>query len=132
MRQLVDQAIADASDGIVVVGCDHGQNVDNIDGTAPVKLPCVSQMPPSFIDYMVSNGAKGVLVAGCTDCGCRFRYGVQWMQDRLEGRRDPYLRKRVPRERVRMLWASPLDKHLLDETVVEFKAELENLNGEDA
>jgi len=131
LRKLVDQAISEASDGIVVVGCDHGQHVDNIDGTAPVVLPCVSQLPPSFIDYMVSNGAEGVLIAGCPDCGCRFRYGVQWMQDRLEGRRDPYLRKRVPRERIRMYWASPLDDKALHAEVDAFKTDLAAFNKED-
>jgi ferredoxin/coenzyme F420-reducing hydrogenase delta subunit len=124
MRKMVDQAMQNATDGIVIVGCDHGQKVDNIEGTAAVKLPCVAHMPPSFIDYMISQGAKGVLVAGCPECGCRFRYGVQWMQDRLEGRRDPYLRKRVPRERIRTLWASPLDEQLLNDTVKTFKDEL--------
>ncbi|HEY9080197.1 hydrogenase iron-sulfur subunit [Magnetovibrio sp.] len=129
MRKSVDEALQNASDGIVLVGCDHGQKVDGIKGTAAVVLPCVSHMPPSFIDYMISQGAKGVLIAGCPDCGCRFRYGVQWMQDRLEGRRDPYLRKRVPRERIRTLWASPLDVELLHDTVAEFKADLDALPG---
>ena len=131
MRRMVDQAMKDASDGIVIVGCDHGQDVMDIDGTAPVILPCVSQLPPSFIDYMLSNGAEGVLVAGCPDCGCRFRYGVQWMQDRLDGRRDPYLRKRVPRERVRTFWASPLDGDELRDTVGTFKTDLKTLAEED-
>ena len=131
MRKMVDEALQNATDGIVLVGCDHGQKVDGIEGTAAVKLPCVSHMPPSFIDYMISQGAKGVLVAGCPDCGCRFRYGVQWMQDRLEGRRDPYLRKRVPRERVRTLWASPLDVDLLHDTVAEFKTDMKALPGKE-
>jgi len=89
-------------------------------------------MPPSFIDYVLTQGAGGVMIAGCPECGCRFRYGVEWMQDRLEGRRDPYLRKRVPRERIKTLWASPLQTDLLQQTLDTFNANLKKLDGEDA
>ena len=39
MRKMVDEALQNATDGIVLVGCDHGQMVDGIAGTAAVKLP---------------------------------------------------------------------------------------------
>lgn len=126
MRQMVDEAMAQCAGGIVVVGCEHGPKVENfgLAGVAAVKFPCVSMLPPSFIDYMTSKGTGGVLVAGCPECGCRFRYGVAWMQDRLDGRRDPYLRKRVPRERVLTFWASPLDAGALNLAVRDFQVEL--------
>ncbi len=139
MRKRTDTAIAEAAagregGGVVVVGCDHGCDVENlgVDGAAALKLPCVSMLPPSFIDYMVSNGAAGVMVAGCPECGCRFRFGVMWMQDRLEGRRDPYLRKRVPRERVRTHWASPIDDAELKTDIGQFLSDLNTTPREDS
>jgi len=133
MRALVDNALASAPGGIVMVGCEHGPKVKELTlaGTAAVRLPCVSMLPPSFIDYMVSNGAGGVMVAGCPECGCRFRYGVAWMQDRLDGRRDPYLRKRVPRERVRTFWASSIEASQLKAAAVTFKDDLKVLGEEE-
>jgi len=134
MRLKFDAAISAANGGVVVVGCEHGLNVENSveNPDSTVKLPCVSMMPPSFIDYVLTQGAGGVMIAGCPECGCRFRYGVEWMQDRLEGRRDPYLRKRVPRERIKTLWASPLQTDLLQQTLDTFNANLKKLDGEDA
>lgn len=126
MRALVDEALAAAPGGVVMVGCEHGPKADELTlaGTASLRLPCVSMLPPSFIDYMITQGAGGVMVAGCPDCGCRFRYGVAWMQDRLDGRRDPYLRKRVPRERVRTFWASPIEVEELKAATLSFQDDL--------
>ncbi|MCR4378120.1 MAG: hydrogenase iron-sulfur subunit [Rhodospirillales bacterium] len=134
MRTLVDEAMAKAPGGVVVVGCEHGPKVQDLtlQGAAAVRLPCVSMLPPSFIDYMVDQGAGGVMIAGCPECGCRFRYGVAWMQDRLDGRRDPYLRKRVPRERVRTFWASHIEAEELQAAAVSFQDDLKALNTEEA
>lgn len=130
MRTLVDEALAQAPGGVVMVGCEHGPKVKDLtlDGAAALRLPCVSMLPPSFIDYMMSNGAGGVMVAGCPDCGCRFRYGVAWMQDRLDGRRDPYLRKRVARERVRTFWASSIEAAELKAATISFQDDLKALS----
>lgn len=126
MRSLVDDALAKAAGGIVMVGCEYGPEVEKLDlpGTAAVRLVCVSMLPPSFIDYMIDQGASGVLIAGCPECGCRFRSGVAWMEDRLDGRRDPYLRKRVPRERVRTFWASNIEPKNLKSAAIQFQNDL--------
>ena len=130
LRGLVDTALAVAPGGIVVVGCEHGPRVQEqaLPDTAAVRLPCVSMLPPSFIDYMISEGAGGVLIAGCPECGCRFRSGVALMQDRLEGQRDPYLRKRVPRERIRTVWASPIEASALHAATLAFHEDLKTLD----
>lgn len=130
LRARVDDAIEASGGGVVVVGCDHGAGAQDLDvpGAAKVQVPCVSMMAPSFIDYMITSGAKGVVIAGCPDCGCRFRYGVAWMQDRLDGRRDPYLRKRVPRERIRTVWASPTDAGDLVAAIESFQKDLKALD----
>jgi coenzyme F420-reducing hydrogenase delta subunit len=67
-------------------------------------------MPPSLIDFVLSrNLADGVVVAGCAESACYHRLGVAWTQQRFAGERDPYLRARVPRERLATVWASALE-----------------------
>jgi coenzyme F420-reducing hydrogenase delta subunit len=66
-------------------------------------------VPPSLIDFALSRDlADGVVVAGCAESACYHRLGVNWMKQRLAGTRDPYLRARVPRERIAMVWTSAL------------------------
>ena len=67
-----------------------------------VTLPCVAALPPSFIDFVLSrNLADGVAISGCAEGDCYYRLGGEWMQQRIDGERDPYLRNRVDRERLR-------------------------------
>ncbi|MGB8314072.1 MAG: cytochrome b N-terminal domain-containing protein [Aestuariivirga sp.] len=74
-----------------------------------VSLNCTGQLPPSFIDYVISRKlADGVVVAGCSDNSCYNRFGPRWTNDRLAGTRDPHLRGRVPRERLAVVWAGRL------------------------
>lgn len=74
-----------------------------------VSLRCTGQMPPSFIDYIISHHlADGVVIAGCSESGCYNRFGNRWTQERIAGRRDPYLRNRVLRERILTVWAGRL------------------------
>ena len=63
-------------------------------------------MPPAFIDYVVSRDlAGGVIVAGCADNSCLNRRGGAWTTDRVERRRDPRLRERIPSERLKLVCA---------------------------
>lgn len=74
-----------------------------------VSLNCTGQLPPSFIDYVISRHlADGVVIAGCRENGCYNRFGARWTAARLAGERDPYLRTRVPRNRVVTVWAGRL------------------------
>jgi len=62
-------------------------------------------LPPSFLDYALSRQlADGVMLAGCAENACYHRLGDEWVRQRVAGQRDPYLRKRVPRDRLRMSW----------------------------
>ena len=70
-----------------------------------VQLPCVGMLPPSFIDFALARvGLEGVLLAGCRSCECHFRLGDRYTEERVAGRRDPALRARVPRDRIRLSW----------------------------
>ncbi|MGJ4952159.1 cytochrome b N-terminal domain-containing protein [Bradyrhizobium sp. HKCCYLS20291] len=89
---------------VIVLACKHGGAGDR-DGA--VVLPCVAMAPPSLIDFILSRDlADGVLVAGCAESACYNRLGVRWTEQRFAAQRDPYLRARVPRERIATIWAS--------------------------
>jgi ferredoxin/coenzyme F420-reducing hydrogenase delta subunit len=89
---------------VLVFACEHG-GARRLDGA--VRLPCVAMAPPSLFDFVLSqNLADGVAIAGCAESACFSRLGVAWTQQRIAGMRDPYLRARVPRERIATIWAS--------------------------
>ena len=113
---------------VVVYGCDHGADVRRLEGpgVAGVSMPCIAMLPPSFIDYLLSRRkVEGVHLTGCRECDCFNRLGNQWMEERIDGLRDPYLRQRVPRERIRICWAGRIDVPFLAGDLEEFRASLE-------
>ncbi len=112
---------------IMVFGCGEGVDMAPIssESVGIVKLNCIGQLPPAFIDYVLSRKlADGVVLTGCSDVTCYHRYGVNWTVQRLAGERDPHLRARVPRERLRTLWAGPLGGEKLAHLVAGFATEL--------
>lgn len=112
---------------IVVFGCDRGLAVGRLasPGTATFSLPCIAALPPSFIDYVISRDlADGVVLTGCADGNCYHRFGIDWMRDRVAQERDPYLRARVPRERLCMIWASPAAPAALENAVRAFAGDV--------
>ena len=114
LRQaLAAQRAAGATHPLVVFGCDHGAPVaraaaGNAD-TSYFSLLCAGQLPPSFVEYAMRDGAAGVLVAVCREGGCEFRLGEQWTVERLQGRREPHLRAHVPAVRLELVHAGPGD-----------------------
>jgi ferredoxin/coenzyme F420-reducing hydrogenase delta subunit len=118
---------AEGTPRIAVFGCHHGVRAEALkaDNIAYVRQPCIAAVPPSFFDFVLSRGlADGVVVTGCRDGACEFRYGNAWTEARIEGRRDPYLRKRVPRERIRILWAGAGEGARLGAAIQDFAGEL--------
>jgi coenzyme F420-reducing hydrogenase delta subunit/ferredoxin len=100
---------------LVVFGCDHGAR-----GAAAVagdvhgcSLLCAGQLPPSFVEYALRDGAAGVLVAACREGGCEYRFGERWTRDRLAGMREPHLRAGVNTERLELVFAGPGDEALV-------------------
>ena len=81
--------------------------------------------PPSLIDYALSKDlADGVVIAGCAESACFHRLGVAWTKARVAGQRDPYLRARVPRERVRMIWTLALERRRFEAELKAFAAQI--------
>ncbi|MFV1997616.1 MAG: hydrogenase iron-sulfur subunit [Acidiferrobacterales bacterium] len=102
---------------ILIYGCDHAIDVRTLQdsGVVALSLPCIGMLPPSFVDYALQEGnADGVLITGCAGGDCYFRHGNTWMEQRIHGQREPYLRARVARERIMIFWAGqPQKKELL-------------------
>lgn len=110
LRERVQQACSSlkGKNRILVLGCDHGVPVSGLSGdhVQVLSLRCIGQLPPSFIDFVLSKQlADGVVLTGCAENSCHARFGTQWTDARIARERDPRLRARVPRERLRILWA---------------------------
>lgn len=86
-----------SSERFVVFGCDQGVGVHELEAAdvATFSLTCIGQLPPSFIEYALRDGASGVLVGTCPESGCAFRLGQRWTVERLNGARAPILRSSV-------------------------------------
>jgi len=74
---------------------------------AVVEVSCVGQIPPSYLDYVLSrNRAARVLLTGCGG-NCQHRFGMDWAEQRISRERDPNLRRRVGTDRIAMAWHEP-------------------------
>jgi ferredoxin/coenzyme F420-reducing hydrogenase delta subunit len=129
LRLEVQQASARLSGGVrvIAIACDSGADIAGSAeaGVATIRLPCVAMLPPSFIDYIVSRGlADGVLLAGCGPGDCYHRLGDRWTEERIAGQRDPWLRERVPRERVAVSWVARADNRQRAADLAAFRARL--------
>ncbi len=121
------RAIAAGLEGptrVMVLGCEFGA-AGRRGAPDTLLVPCVGMVPPPLIDYVLSRDlADAVVLAGCAESECHHRLGVAWTQQRVARTRDPYLRSRVPRERLRMVWASRFQARKLDREVAQARAEI--------
>ena len=115
---------------IVLFGCDHcASSKLEVPGVAVLNLPCTAALPPSFIDYALSRGlVDGVFVTGCRKGECYNRFGIDWTEGRLGRQRDPYLRRRVPKDRLAVFWAAPTEQRQLLQEISTFAERLEALH----
>jgi quinol-cytochrome oxidoreductase complex cytochrome b subunit/coenzyme F420-reducing hydrogenase delta subunit len=133
LRQRLQRALA-AMDPmafrLVVFGCDHGAQVAALAApdVAVFSLMCTGQLPPSFVEYALHDGADGVLVAGCQGTGCEFRLGQLWTADRLAGHREPHLRAHVPRERFALASADPGQEAVLTVALARLRQRIDPAN----
>lgn len=105
-------ALGTTPNKIVVFGCQHGADMARFAGfdVLPLDLLCTGQMPPSFVEYALRDGAAGVVVTGCTEGACAFRLGQRWAEQRLLGVREPHLRGSVPEGGFELVWADAGDE----------------------
>ena len=129
LRSRLQQAIEALTGPVpmVVFGCDRGASVAPLAGaaTATLRLPCIGLLPPSFVEYALRSGVAGVMVAGCGEGDCEFRFGTQWTAARFAGTREPHLRGNVDPVRVRLALASVGDERSLARELGAFRALVE-------
>jgi coenzyme F420-reducing hydrogenase delta subunit/ferredoxin len=128
LRASLDRALETLAPrpAIVVFGCASGVEVASVrePGTAPIELVCIAMLPPSFVEYALRAGADGVMVSGCREGDCAYRLGHEILRARLEGSREPRLRARVSRARVRTFWGARADARSLSAAVAAFRRDL--------
>jgi quinol-cytochrome oxidoreductase complex cytochrome b subunit/coenzyme F420-reducing hydrogenase delta subunit len=114
---------------ILVYACERsGAEKLNDESTRVITMPCVAMLPPSFIDFALSrNLADGIALAGCADGDCYYRLGDEWTKQRIEGGRDPYLRNRVDRHRLRFWHFRTSSNKKRRQALDRFAAELHDL-----
>ena len=130
LREEIVAAGADkTSPRVLVFGCRDDRQLQEIEkaGISFVSLNCMGQLPPSYVDFALSRGhADGVLLLGCQDGNCSYRFGAKWTEQRLARQRDPMVRRRVDMSRVALGWQAPWsDKSSAVEKVEAFLRTLE-------
>ncbi len=104
----------DAEPRVVAFACRDDRQLHEAHkaGIPTVSVNCMAQLSPSFIDFALSRGhADGVLLLGCQDGNCCYRFGANWTEQRLARQRDPMLRKRVEPTKIAVGWLSPWAEH---------------------
>lgn len=112
VRDLVTDAAEklEGSRRILVFGCEGSRHLDKLTDqeTATVHVTCMAQIPPPFIDWILSRDlADGVVMSGCAHGDCHYRLGALWTEQRMNRERDPHLRKRVDNDKLALLWTEP-------------------------
>jgi coenzyme F420-reducing hydrogenase delta subunit len=100
----------DESPHIIVFACRDDQRLREAEkaGLSIVTVNCMGQLPPSYVDFTLSRGhADGILLLGCQDGNCSYRFGAEWTEQRLARQRDPMVRSRVDMSRVAIGWQAP-------------------------
>lgn len=129
LRDAVYAASAQYTDctRVLVFACaKSGADFMHDDGTVVITLPCVGMLPPAFVDFTLSRRlADGVMLAGCAEGDCFYRLGNRWTDERMRGVRDPYLRKRVPMEKLSVSWLSRDTRNRRQKELNRFRAMLQ-------
>jgi len=128
LRDRIEQACRAlvGAERVIAFHCQHSAPLDSQSPhSATIALPCVGALPPSFIDMVISRRlADGVLLAGCSGSQCHERLGVKWTEQRIAQQRDPYLRDRVPRERIAFSLAGGANRGAHRQALIEFQQQL--------
>ena len=130
-NEILEQAKQfNGSGRIFIFGCDHGNKIRNmkIPNVSAISLPCIGMLPPSFLDLILSKDiADGVLLAGCHENNCFHRQGINWTEQRIARKRDPYLRDRVPREKINFLRTGETGENQMKKEIDSFRTKLDGV-----
>ncbi len=111
---------------ILVYGCEHGLDVTRLqrDDTRGIRLICSGMLPPTLVEYALKQGADGVMVVGCRQNDCYFRFGNRWLLARFAGTRKPALRGRAERNRIRVHGGAEPDRNDVARDLDDFRRRL--------
>ena len=101
----------------------HKALLDDPD-TKIVVVPCSGMVKPTQMELALANGAEATFVCGCAIGDCHYRTGNLMIRERLEGKRNPKLRKTTDRRKVGMFFVTMKDKLPFLEKLAAFRASL--------
>ncbi len=90
--------------------------------TRIVVLPCSGMVKPTQMELALSKGADATFVCGCAIGDCHYRTGNLMIKARLEGERNPKLRKTTDKRKVGMFFYTMKDRAAFLEALAAFKA----------
>lgn len=68
-------------------------------GYRVMKVPCAGWVQDITLERALRKGTPGILISACAGA-CRYREGVLWTQERLDGKRTPSLPQSAERARI--------------------------------
>ncbi len=95
--------------------------------TKIIILPCSGMVKPTQMELALANGADATFVCGCAINDCHYRTGNIMIRERLEGERNPKLRKSTDKRKVGMFFFTMKDKRPFLDALADFKTATENL-----
>ena len=104
---------------------DAHQALQDDPDTRIVIVPCSGMVKPTQMELALANGADATFVCGCAIGDCHYRTGNLMIRERLEGRRNPKLRKTTDRRKVGMFFLTMKDKLPFLEALAAFRASLD-------
>ena len=116
LRTKVHKAAAklEGDQRILIISCKGDNEINKLKSQYKgiVEVACMGQLPPSFIDYILSrNLADGIMMTGCSHGECKYRFGMLWTEQRINRQRDPLMRKRVNRNQIALGWQTPWSEY---------------------
>jgi ferredoxin len=120
---------------VVIVACRRSAaavHPDRWDGTAIYTEACAGAVHTSVIEYLVRAGVEGVLVVACPPRDCWNREGAKWLEQRLYHDREAELQARVPRDRVRLVFANAAESGVVRRELRAFREALSGLEPAEA
>lgn len=96
----------------------------DIENVRFITLPCVGMIHPSWIEQALELGAEGVFICGCQMGDCQYRFGNQWIKDRISASRAPILKGTVDRSRIRTWWSASMSMDRVLKEIRKFEEDL--------
>lgn len=95
--------------------------------TKIVILPCSGMVKPTQMELALTKGADATFVCGCAIGDCHYRTGNIMIRERLEGERNPKLRKTTDKRRVGMFFYTMKDRRSFLDALAQFKAAVSDI-----